>query len=177
MHSLWVHLPFPLGDVLMAQFRSDPATTHPAQWCTSESCSEAHCRQGWETHREGKTTWFFVFLWSVAMTLSPLLIPYLMACLPSLKVWCPGTPSYPKQWVFPLRELVQGSGKVKRRQTQTKAESIAQLQFWYTLPLLSERLPQKLPSLSPQTRNRVHTQLMLIQLSWLKAEMKGRNKG
>lgn len=98
-------------------------TTHPAQWCTFKSYSETHCRQGWEIHREGKTTGFFVLLGSVAVTPPSLLIIYLKACLPSLKVWCSGVPSYQRQ-VFPLRELVQWGKRVKRRQIQTKHESM-----------------------------------------------------
>lgn len=74
------------------------------------------CRNPWgrENHL------IFVFLWSVAMTPPSLLVPYLMACLPSLKVWCPGAPSCPHQkWDFPL-----GGKKVKRRQTQAKHETV-----------------------------------------------------
>lgn len=122
MCSLWVHLPYPLGD-LLAQVRAGPLQT---RWCTFESCPQAHrlaadrAEDRLENTRGREQHSISVFLCSVDMTPPYLPLPHLMARAPAPNIWCPLY--LHQQWDSPLGWPVLGEKRQKGEKTKQKWE-------------------------------------------------------
>lgn len=142
---------------------------------------------GWRNQWGRVNHLIYVFLWNMAITPPSLLISsWWLACLPQRCGALVHPPIHINSETSPWGTCAGGK-KVKRRKTQTKNESMHSYSSWYTLWCWLFSLEGFLrssppcPSLSPQIHNGMHIrtalQLMLIRLSWLKAQTKGGNKG
>lgn len=170
MHSLWVHLPFPLGDVLLAQFRPGPCTVMHIRvllWGSLQA--------GLRNPRGGENHLIFVFLWSVAMTPPSLLIPYgWLACFP----WRCGALVHPLTHTNNEPSLLGNQKKgAKHKPSMRAGTAIVLVHAASSLQKASPPRPFPLPTDHNRMRIRTALQLMLIQLSWLKAQKEGGNKG
>lgn len=133
--------------------------TFPAQWCTSHPALRLTAGRVEKPTGKGKPLDFCVFMEGGYDPITYLIF-YLMASLPALKMWCPLTHTSNESSLW--GNLCRG-GKGEKETNTNQTWEHAQLQPWNTLPLLSARLPQKLPSLplpSPHRPITGHT------LSW-----------